>query len=367
MRAVSDEDGGDQEAGTRAMFLDITNRKQAEDRLRRYERIVAASKDHMAMIDRNYVYQAVNDAYLNSLNKAREDIIEHSVPEIFGQEFFEKNQKPNIARCLAGEVVRYQTWVNFPNSGRRYMDVAHFPYLEEDGSITGYVVNARDITEQKELEDKLIQAHKMEAIGTLAGGIAHDFNNILGIIVGNTELAIDDIPEWNPARHNLQEARKACLRARDVVKQILTFSRQSDQQFRPIRINPIIEDSLKLLRSSISTTVEIRHNISFESDIVRADATQINQILINLCTNAAHAMRETGGILEVDLKNIELDKNDSALFQNLAPGKHLRLAVSDTGQGIDTEIVDPSLTPILRQREWEKAREWGLQLFTESS
>ena len=140
---------------------------------------------------------------------------------------------------------------------------------------------------------------------------------------------------FNP--HRLEEVLKGSKRAADLVKQILTFSRQSDQQFRPIRINPIIEDSLKLLRSSISTTIEIRHNISFESDIVRADATQINQVLINLCTNAAHAMRESGGILEVDLKNIELDEDASALFQNLAPGKHLRLAVSDTGQGDNQE------------------------------
>jgi len=360
LRAVPDEDAGDEETGTRAMFLDITNRKQAENKLRRYERIVAASNDHMAMIDRDYVYQVVNDAYLNSLNKAREDIIEHSMPEIFGQEFFEKNQKPNIDRCLAGEAVRYQTWINFQNSGRRYMDVAHFPHIEEDGSITGYVVNARDITEQKELEDKLIQAHKMEAIGTLAGGIAHDFNNILGIIVGNTELAIDDVPEWNPARHNLQEALKACLRARDVVKQILSFSRQSEQQFRPIRINPIIEDSLKLLRSSISATIEIRHSRSFESDIVRADATQINQVILNLCTNAAYAMRENGGILEVGLENIELDKDASALFQNLAPGKYLRLAVSDTGQGIDTEIMDRIFDPYFTTKEVGEGSGMGL-------
>jgi len=130
LRAIPDESSGDKETGTRAMFLDITDRKQAEDKLSRYERIVAASNDHMAMIDGNYVYQAVNDAYLKSMNKAREDIIDHSVPEILGQEFFEKNQKPNIDRCLAGEVVRYQTWVNFPTSGRRYMDVTHYPYLE---------------------------------------------------------------------------------------------------------------------------------------------------------------------------------------------------------------------------------------------
>ena len=118
-----------------------------------------------------------------------------------------------------------------------------------------------DVTERKWLEAQLQQAHKMEAVGTLAGGIAHDFNNRLGIILGNTELAIDDVPEWNPARHNLEEVRKACIRARDVVRQILTFSRQASPQLKPVKISPIINESLKLIRSSIPSTIEIRQNI----------------------------------------------------------------------------------------------------------
>ena len=225
------------------------------------------------------------------------------------------------------------------------LELFAFPMLDDFGSPRWVVEYVRDTTERKELETKLQQAHKMEAVGTLAGGIAHDFNNILGIILGNTELAIDDVPEWNRARHNLQEVRKACLRARDVVKQILTFSRQSDHQLRPIKISPIIEDALKLLRSSIPTTIKIRHNISCESDVVHADATQINQVLINLCANAAYAMKENGGILEVNLENIELDKDALAFNQNLTPGKYLRLFVKDTGDGIEPEIIDRIFDP----------------------
>ena len=155
----------------------------------------------------------------------------------------------------------------------------------------------------------------MEAIGTLAGGIAHDFNNILGIILGNTELAMDDVPEWNPAHHNLAEVRTACLRARDMVKQILAFSRQTDHELKPVSIGPVIKESLKLLRSSIPSTIEIRQNISSGLDTVLADPTQINHILINLCTNAVHEMQEDGGILEVSLIYRVIGEDEAAKYQ----------------------------------------------------
>ncbi len=137
-----------------AAIRDLTERKQAEEYLHKYERIVAASNDHLSLIDRNYVYQVVNDAYLRSHNVKREDIVGHSVPELFGQEFFERHQKSMIDRCLAGEVARYQTWTDFPTLGRRYMDIVHYPYFEDDGSISGYVVNAHDITERKQAEEE---------------------------------------------------------------------------------------------------------------------------------------------------------------------------------------------------------------------
>ena len=138
----------------------------------------------------------------------------------------------------------------------------------------------------------------MEAIGTLAGGIAHDFNNILGIILGNAELAMDDVLEWNPARNNLDEVKKACLRAKDVVRQILSFSRKSEVEQKPINIAPVVTESLKLLRASIPTSIDIRQNMSNDIDDILGDPTQIHQIMINLCTNAAHAMEDVGGFLK---------------------------------------------------------------------
>jgi len=134
------------------LMQEIKERKQKEEELRRYERIVAASSDHMSLADRNYIYQVVNDAYLRSNNLKREDIVGNSVPALFGQEFFKQNQKPMIDRCLAGQHVRYDAWIDFPALGRRYMDIAHYPYFEDDNSISGYVVNARDITELKQAE-----------------------------------------------------------------------------------------------------------------------------------------------------------------------------------------------------------------------
>jgi len=226
---------------------------------------------------------------------------------------------------------RSVAWLRY--SGRIY---------PEKGYIEGI---ASDITEEKRLEEKLLQAHKMESIGTLAGGIAHDFNNILGIILGNTELAMEEVPEWNPARNFLNEILAASLRARDVVKQILTFSRQRLREMKLVRISPIIKESLKLLRSSIPTTIEIHQNISSESDTVRADPTQINQVLINLCTNAAHAMGERGGVLEVSLKNIEMDEGSAIQYHDLSSGKYVRLTISDTGHGIEPKILERIFDP----------------------
>ncbi|MBW2604145.1 MAG: hypothetical protein JRE28_07490 [Deltaproteobacteria bacterium] len=149
--------------------------------------------------------------------------------------------------------------------------------------------------DKKKFETQLRQVHKMEAIGTLAGGIAHDFNNILGIIIGNTELALDDIPQRSPAYFNLEEILKAGLRAKDVVRQLLGFSRQTDQKRQPIKLVPVIQEAAKLLRATIPMSVDIRRNMDDTSATIFADPTQIHQLMLNLCTNAAHAMEDTGG------------------------------------------------------------------------
>jgi len=158
-------------------------------------------------------------------------------------------------------------------------------------------------------------------------------------------LAMDDVPDWNPARNNLEEIFTTALRARDVVRQILAFSRKSLHEMKPVRMSSIIKESLKLLRSTIPTTIEIQQDISNELYTVRADPNQINQVLINLCTNAAHAMSDKGGVLEVVLENVSLNEDTVNDYNDLTPGKYVKLTVSDTGQGIDSQVIERIFEP----------------------
>jgi PAS domain S-box-containing protein len=219
-----------------------------------------------------------------------------------------------------------------------------------------------DISEKKKLESQLRQAYKMEAIGTLSGGIAHDFNNVLSIILGNAELAIDDIPKSSPARINLKEIRTASMRAKDVVRQLLNFSRKADQELKPTQIIPVVKDALRFLRATIPTSIEIRQNIQDANDTVLADSTQIHQVILNLGTNAFHAMEETGGVLEIGIKNVVFDREAATPYSELIPGKYIQLTLSDTGQGIAPEIRDRIFDPYFTTKEIGKGTGMGLSV-----
>ena len=216
----------------------------------------------------------------------------------------------------------------------------------------GSVVYNRDISnhkraeeEKKKLEVQLQQAQKMQAIGTLAGGIAHDFNNILFPIIGYTEMAIDGVPEEGVTRSNLREVLKAANRAKGLVQQILTFSRQSEQERKPLKIQSIIKETLKLLRASLPSTIEITQNVDKECRPIMADPTQIHQVLMNLCTNAYHAMREKGGVLGVTLMEVDIDSGDLTSDLDPNPGPYLKLVVSDTGHGMERLVMERIFDP----------------------
>ncbi|MBU1168660.1 MAG: response regulator [Proteobacteria bacterium] len=216
-------------------------------------------------------------------------------------------------------------------------------------TLAGIIQRNQMIEEKTSLESQLRQTQKMEAIGALAGGIAHDFNNLLTPILGYTELALQELPKDSSMALDLVEVVKAAGLAKDLVRQILTLSRQSKHELKPLRIHLVVNEALKLLKSSIPSTIEIRNMVEESNRTVLADPTQIHQVIMNLCTNAYHAMKTKGGIMAVRLSHIEIDdenkKVDSLL---LSPGDYVALEVSDTGNGmtkaIQEKIFDPYFT-----------------------
>jgi signal transduction histidine kinase/ActR/RegA family two-component response regulator len=211
-------------------------------------------------------------------------------------------------------------------------------------------------------ERQLQQVLKIQAIGTLAGGIAHDFNNILFPIVGYTELTMDEVSEDSVAHKNLEEILKAAKRAKDLVQQILTFSRQSDQERKPIKAQHIIAETLKLLRASIPASIEIIHHIQEDCAPVMGDATQIHQVIMNLCTNAYQAMQDTGGKLEVILTEIDISYEETIDKIGMQPGKHLGLLVSDEGCGMEASVLDRIFEPYYTTKEQGKGTGLGLSV-----
>jgi PAS domain S-box-containing protein len=257
--------------------------------------------------------------------------------------------------------VKWENQVSKPNGEIRWLQWTDRALFDQHGKMIEFQSVGRDITHEVKLESQLRQAQKMEAIGTLAGGIAHDFNNILGGIIGFTELALYQCRE--PAcRRNMERVLTSSDRARNLIQQILTFSRRGEQEKKPVDFGVITKETLNLLRSSIPSTITISENITSASHTVLADATQLHQILMNLCTNAAHAMRERGGVITIDLDNVDIDSRALSSHPGFAMGAYVRLTVSDTGCGIDPSLIDRIFDPFFTTKNAGEGTGLGLSV-----
>jgi PAS domain S-box-containing protein len=343
------------------MDRDITERKAVElERLRLVTAIEQAAEG-IVILGMDGTILFVNPAFENINHLTLQEVLGQTYDDILQIGMRGERIDHKMYRTLSrGEVWNGRLIRKKKDGTLCELDVTISPVKDPFGTPINYVAVERDVTEKVKLQERFRQAQKMEALGTLAGGIAHDFNNILMPIVINAELALLDIPEGSTTANYLKLVQEAANRGKDLVKQIITFSRQKEQVKAPVEIGPVLKEALKLLRSSIPKNIEIREHIEAVPNRVLADPTQIHQILMNLCSNAAYAMREKGGILHVSLNAMEVDDNMVAQHQDLNPGPHLSLTVSDTGHGMDKEMMERIFDPFFTTKKPGEGTGMGL-------
>lgn len=351
-----------------------TRRKKAEADLREEKERAQKYLDVAAVM-----FVVINaDQTVSMVNRKACEILGHPEEEIIGKNWFDHfipgriraEVKTVFSRLLAGEIEPAEYFENpvLNRNGEERIIAWHNTTLKDDqGTIQATLGSGTDITEQLQaekenirLETQIRQMQKLEALGTLAGGVAHDFNNILGAIIGYGEMALDDIPDGNPARQGLEQVIKASQRGKSLVRQITTFTRQSEHEKQPVRATPIIEEALQLLRASLPSTITIAHSFQAASDIINADATQIHQVLMNLGANSSHALREKGGMLSASLKNTELDADAALRYPGLRPGTFLQLTVGDTGPGMTPEVMERIFDPYFTTKKPGEGTGMGL-------
>jgi len=353
-------------AGTVVIFSDITERKHADENIRKSRESLAEAQRiaHLGNWDWNIV--------TNELKLSSDEIYQifGLTPQQFGATYdaFIKFVHPeDLAAVQKGVEDALQRDMPYsidhriilPDGQERVVHEEAHVYRNETGRPVRMLGTVQDITDRKQaeeersrLEAQLRQAQKMETIGTLAGGIAHDFNNILTPIILAATLAMTELPEKSPVQKELERILSAANRAKDLVRQILIFSRRGDQELKPIKVQKVIEDAIKLIRASFPATIEIRKDIEPDCGTVMADATQIHQVIMNLCTNAFHAMRERSGTLEIRLKEVA----------DLDAGKCVRLTVRDSGQGMDAATMERIFDPFFTTKGVSEGTGLGLSV-----
>ena len=358
------------------VMRDITDQKISEQTL-----IKERNRAQMYLDTAGVILLALDlEGNIQSINKKGCEVIGYSEQEVLHANWFDRVlPKERIAEVRAAfnemtkngllqpEDYEYSIWTK---DGRERNIIWHNTLLKTDsGEIESIFCSGLDVTERnqmekekEELQIQLIKTQKMEAIGVLAGGIAHDFNNILLPILGYTELLLENTGEDSQTREILNQILQAAKRARSLVKQILIFSRQENQEIRPVNVGLVLNEVLKLIRSTLPTTIEIRHYISNRCGLVLADPTQIHQITMNLVTNAYHAMEEAGGQLHIRLMQEDPIKADTPEPSPVHPVRHVCLSVSDTGAGMEKQVLDRIFDPYFTTKKKGKGTGLGLSV-----
>ena len=280
------------------------------------------------------------------------------------------NDPPHHKPCSDCPVLRtFQDGLMHESLIERHLDgkknifrVISSPVHDAQDKVVFVIRILEDVTEKRRLEIQSRQSQKMESLGTLAGGIAHDFNNILTAIIGFAELADDQAEEESSLKEDLQEILVAGRRAKDLVTQILTFSSTTEQDYQPIDFVPILKESLRLLKSVLPASIEIRNNLYIKSGVVRSDPTQLHQIIVNLCTNSAHAMERDGGVMDISLNTISIVEENKYIYPQIDAGEYLCFSISDCGQGIAPEIQEKIFEPYFTTKEEGKGSGLGLSV-----
>jgi PAS domain S-box-containing protein len=352
--------GGELESVS-GVFFDITERKQVEKERGLLATAIEQAAESVIISARPGTIQYVNPAFEQLSGFTRKEIVGKNFRILKSDRHDESFYKEMWDVISSGEIWSGHITNRMKDNTLCEFETKISPVRDSSGEVVNFVSVSRDVTQEVALQAQLQQTQKMQAIGTLAGGIAHDFNNILAAVIGYTEIAIADVEKGGVLHDNLKEVLKAGERAKDLVNQILTFSRQSEQDLKPIKVALIVKEVLKLIRASLPATIAIDQDLKSNAAVL-GDYTKIHQVLMNLCTNAAHAMRKKGGVLNLSLADVELDADYAAKHFDIKPGLYLKLSVRDTGQGISSDLLGQIFDPFFTTKQQGEGTGMGLSV-----
>lgn len=356
-----EELAGDLAYGIKTLRLKTERKREIDERLM-LATVMDQTSDGVITFDAEGTIQYINPSFEALCGVPVEESIGVSI-----HDFECSKRNPSFYQAILGVFTSNKVltghFVNKKRDGSEYdIDARVSPVFSDSGQVVRYVAIIRDVSESIGLQRQLRQAQKMEAMATLSGGIAHDFNNILAIIITNMEMTLEDVPEDSPLYGSLELVLKAGLRGKDLVKQFRSISRQNEQPQRTVQLEEIIEECLPMLRATLPTTIELRKHIETESGMIKADPTQINQVIMNLCTNAGDAMHEKGGILDISLNDVQLTAEEIVRYPGLQPGSFIKLIVADTGDGMRRDVLDRIFDPFYTTKLQGKGTGLGLSI-----